>query len=822
MSIDGRCDLCGLPPGPAAVTDTYGDQSFRFCCMGCRQVFGMLFARSGTADPSAFKNSDLFRKCREMGIIPATESDLKQIKPVALGPDSPPDLSPPSETVPENSLKTFLIVKGMWCPSCGWVIREALRKRAGVSEAGCDFSTDRAHCRYDPRVTSPRQLAEFLGSLGYPATVEGEQPRRGVYSEPIRLGASLFLTLNVMMLSYALYSGFFQDLTSDTVHKLSIPIFFMATVVLFYGGRPIYMKAWAGIRSTAFGMETLISLGAFSAYAYSSYNLTMGSLHLYYDTVCMLITLVLLGKSLEGRVKARVGKELGSFLSLRPAKANICTRAFPGGRYAAVEQLREGDLFRVRADETVPADGVIVQGSGMVDMASLTGEPIPKAVDPGETIHSGVRVIDGDVKVRATAVGDTATLGRMIAIMERALATKVPLENATDRILQWFVPGVAVLAAGTGLICLLGGLSVHTAVIRAVTVLVISCPCALGVAIPLARVAGIHAAGKKGILVKDFGAFQTAVRADTFVFDKTGTVTHGRWILLKTICLGTFTEARVLSMAADLETASDHPVSRVIRAAAAQRKCPGAGTPRAVTVMRNGLSGRVGNLRVKIGSRGFLADDFASADPTGWARGVSPDRSLVYMSVDGLPAAVFVFGDRVRENARETVAELHRMGHDVSLVSGDGDTATRIIGERLNIRETRGGRMPRDKAEYVGSLQRKGRTVAMVGDGINDGPALALADLGVAVYSGRHLGKEAADITLMRPHLPLVPEFVALSEQVTRKIRQNLTFSFLYNLISIPFAMSGLLNPLVAVTAMLLSSLCVIGNTAWLVRKSSP
>jgi heavy metal translocating P-type ATPase len=617
-----------------------------------------------------------------------------------------------------------------------------------------------------------------------------------------------------MMLSFGLYSGFFAMLGPETIRNLSWPLFVMASIVLFYGGYPIYRRALTGITAAAFGMETLITLGAFSAYLYSVVNLLSGSIHLYFDTVSMLVTLVLLGKAVEGRAKGEIREGLEAILSLRPTKVRICTRDFPRGRYMAAEGLRKGDRFRISEGETVPADGVVQSGSLLADESSLTGEARPVRRQPGDRIRSGALALQGDATVRADAVGREATLGQMLEIIEQALATRTRIEGKTDAILRWFVPLIVGLAAATALGCLWSGLPPDTAMVRAVTVMVISCPCALGIAIPLTRVAGISLAGRHGLLVRDFSAFESADKIDALVFDKTGTLTRGRWRLAGIRTEASLDRETALALAAGLEADSDHPVGVELRRSARKEGIE----PAMVTHLRrfdNGIAGRWKGAPVRIGSAAFVADapgsEPAGSDPPPQG---GPDLfSTVFLSQDDRFAAEFRFGDALRPEAGRVLRTLENRGMRTAMVSGDGAAATGAAAGALRLREARGNLLPHEKAAFIRSLREEGHRTAMLGDGVNDAPALAASDLGAAVHSGSHLGREAADLILMRGDLTQILDFLDLARRVRRKIRQNLTFTFLYNATAIPVAMAGLLTPLVAVCAMLMSSLSVIGNT---------
>ena len=823
------CDLCGLSLHHGRIEATFSGKVYAFCCNGCRQVFNILLEASDENDPASFKNTELFRQCREKGIIPRSEADLADRRPVG-GSDISADASsagqeadPVADRLSENELDLVLKVDNMWCPACAWLIDESLKKADGIIHSACIFSTDRLHIRYNPVLTSPVRIMQIIARLGYTAaTPDDSSHARERKKEFVRFAISAFLTMNIMMLSWSLYSGFLTEFSRETIFKLSWPAFIMATIVLLYGGLGLFKKAWHGLTNAAFSMETLIIIGSLSAYAYSTVSLLAGSIHLYYDTSAMLITLVLLGKSLESRAKSRVLEGLENFLSLMPGKVRICSDQYPQGRYAASKQLRSGDLIRVTENEIVAADGKITSGAGSVDESSLTGEPLPVKKKPGDLLRSGTRIIRGDLYLKAQRVGHDSTLGQMMNIIEKTLLTKTPLEGKTDIILQWFVPVIIALAAGTAVVCLLKGFSTGTAILRAVTVLVISCPCALGIAIPLARVAGISIAGKKGILVRDFSAFETAGKTDAFVFDKTGTITQGQWNLKEIIAVSDLSAEQALALAAGLEKKSEHFIGLEILRYAAKHEIQPEPVDH-IHIDEKGLIGQTAGGVVKIGSAEYLAAELKKSASAALetAQTQHPEDSFIFLSRAGRLAAAFIFGDRLRPDARSAIEELHRRGWRLSLISGDGDRTTRTIGEKIGIRHCHGGQFPREKANYVARLQDRGLKVAMVGDGINDAPALVQADLSMAVHSGGPLSKEAADITLMRAEPYQIIEFLDFAGQVNKKISQNLVFTFLYNAVSIPIAMSGLLNPLVAVSAMLLSSLSVIGNTLILVRKSS-
>ncbi len=811
---DSACHLCGLPLRTSAVDRAYSNGPLRFCCQGCRMVYTMLLESAQVDDPVRFKETDLYRQCVTAGVIPANEEDLGRIherENQARQATAKPE--------PADTLALDLVVEGMWCTACAWVIEETVARLSGVQAVSCHFSTDRLRCHYRPDRVAPDQIRETITRMGY-GTRPGNAGIAGHYAqrrELVRLAITGLLSVNIMMLSWALYAGFFTSLSRDAVSKISLPIVIMAVVVLIYGGGPMLRRAWFGLVRGAPGMETLVGMGAGCAFVYSLYNWLTGSIHLYFDTACMLITLVLLGKVLEQQAKGRARRDLDSFFALQPVKVRLITDMSPKGRYVAIETLAPGDRFAVETDEIVPADGLVESGSGRLDEASLTGEPKPVAAKAGSPLKSGTRVIDGRMIATAEKVGEDTILGQMIAIMARSLEQKSDFESHTDRLLRWFVPIILALAGGTGLVCAMAGLPANQALVRAVTVMVISCPCALGVAIPMARLAGITLAGHKGILVREIEAFERAGAVDTVVFDKTGTLTHGRWQLSQIECEPGHDPITVLAWAAGLEQACDHEIARSINAHSRIRDIAPAGVVD-VTVHPDGVQGRLDRNRLRIGNRGFAWGNAPSSAVAAEKSGGTL-TSRVYLSIDGHPAATLVFGDTIRPTAASMVDALKRDSRDLHLVSGDGDVATREMARSIGLTQASGGLLPSDKASYIDALCAKGYRVAMVGDGLNDAAAMTRAHLAVAVHSGQGLAKEAAHITLMRGDPAQLLDFFPLAQRVNRKVMQNLWCAWIYNLVSIPIAMSGLLTPLVAATAMLLSSLTVIGNTLLLIRR---
>jgi len=822
-SSPGNCHLCGLSLRYGRFPLEQGGRQVHFCCQGCRQVYLMLIEASDATDPADFRQTDLFRRCVEMGVIPRSEEDLAAAatRPEKNQPASDPALFAPPHH--DGTLAHHMAVEGMWCPACAWVIEETLNKQPGIHAAECNFSTDRVRCRYDPTQASPDDIRRVIQRLGYgasePDALTADRERRHQFT---RFAISTFLAMNVMMLAFALYSGFFTELDAETIGKISWPMGGMATVVMFYGGLPLFRKGLTGLFSGQPGMEALIGIGAISAYGYSVFNLLRGSIHLYFDTACMLIILVQLGKLLERRAKDRIQADLGHYFTLMPAKVRICPEGDTQGRYVSAAALGPGDLFQVTDGETLPADGLVVEGQGLVDASSLTGEARPQPRSSGERLVSGTRVVEGTFLVRAETVGAASTLGQMLTIMDAALNRKTVTEARTDRILRIFVPVMIALAVMTALALLLQGAAFEDAFIRGLTVLVISCPCALGLAVPLARVAGVSLAARRGILVQDFSAFDLAERIDTVVFDKTGTLTEGRWQMQAIVPRADWDEADILALATGMEKGVDHPIAVEIQRVAAARDIE-ARPVRGVVCHERGVAGHWNQHDVRLGSADFTGVE--NPGPLSGTAATDGDAaavvSWIYLTIDGRIVARIGFGDRLKAGAPGLVQCLRHRNLKLWMVSGDSQATTDQVGGLLGLPNGQGDCLPAEKAGFVEDLRREGHCVAMVGDGVNDAPALASADLSVAVFAGRQLGEEAQAVTLMQGCPLQMATFLGFAERVNRKIEQNLWGSLVYNLISIPIAMAGWLSPLVAVVAMLLSSLSVTGNTLLLIQREN-
>lgn len=814
-----RCNLCGLPIGSSKARQVLNEKVLYFCCLGCLNVFQILMNRP-EASVSDFRETNLYRTCVEFGLIPGNENNLSR-KEFGGAQNA---LPPPKTFLGEELAQEMTFrVEGMWCPACSWVIEEALRKTKGVLEARVVFLSDQARIKYLPQCVDPQTILAQISKLGYqpssfPDSFEKSPEKRNLL---LRLGISSILTMNIMMISFFLYYGFFEELGQEAVRYFSYPLWFLSTAVLFYGGLPIFARAYHSIRYRSASMDTLITVGALGAYFYSIVQIAKGSLHVYFDTASMLITLVLLGRYIEAKAREKISAGVKELYELASQKVRLLGNGRE--RWISPERVEPGEEFLVLAGERVPLDGRITSGRTKVDESILTGESRPVTKDVGDEIMGGTLLLQNELKLKATRTARESALGQMIELIQEALSKKNPFELLSDRIMRWFVPAVLALAVGTAFYLRFHGVSIDVVLLRAVTVLVITCPCALGIASPLAKVAAIGKGRDRGILIRDPRALERAKDLDVLIFDKTGTMTEGNFSLRMVLSPGGRKE-EALRHVASVESHSDHFLAKEI-----VRKAKDLGSKIDEVECYQpfeglGVKGSVKGRDVIVGNRQLMKAQGIdlSIDLDQEARlWESKGMTVVFFGWECYVQGLLVFGDSLKGGAKKAVEELHRKGIETWLVSGDSEQTTQAIAIELGIEQFLGRTPPREKAEIIRELQKKGLRVGMVGDGVNDIAALAQADVGFALGTGVNITREASDVTLVTDDPSRITEVIDLSVLTVKIIRQNLLFAFFYNGLGIPLAVAGLLNPLVAVFAMFASSLSVIGNSFRISRAKS-
>ncbi|SEK67719.1 Cu+-exporting ATPase [Roseateles sp. YR242] len=729
-------------------------------------------------------------------------------------------------SVPEQAVQ--LAVAGMTCASCVSRVERALKRVPGVESAEVNLATETAQVRALASVDTSTLLAA-VSKAGYAATLPGDvdipsdgsatgpvPPPWAATGWPVALAALLSAPLVLPMVGllfgrHWMLAGWVQWL--------------LATPVQFWLGARFYRAGWAALKDRSGNMDLLVALGTSAAYGLSLFGLLtqQGHAPLYFESAAAVITLVLLGKWLEARAKRQTLGALAALKALRPDTARV--RRDGADVEVPLAQLRLGDTLAVRPGERVPADGRILDGHSLVDESMISGESLPVARSAGDPVVGGAVNGEGLLLVTVTALGAESTLSRIVRLVEGAQARKAPIQRLVDQVSAVFVPVVIAIAVLTLLAWGLATGDWPQALIHAVAVLVIACPCALGLATPAAIMVGTGVAARHGLLIKDAHALEQARAVTTVVFDKTGTLTEGRPHLRRITGFNGMADEEALQLAAALQQGSEHPLGRAVRDEARHRGLPVLAAAGTRATAGRGIQAQVKGRELMLGSTRWLA---ALGVATDWLDAQAASAHAEGMTVSWLaqqrgsqpplPLALLAFGDRTKAAAAEAVQQLQRMGLRTIMLSGDNQAAAAVVGRELGMDEVHAELMPEDKARRVAALRAEGAQVAMVGDGINDAPALAAADVGLAMGGGTDVAMETAGITLMRGDPRLVAQAISISRATVRKIRQNLFWAFIYNLLGIPLAALGLLSPVIAGAAMALSSVSVLGNALLLKR----
>ncbi|CAJ0792338.1 putative copper-importing P-type ATPase A [Ralstonia condita] len=722
-----------------------------------------------------------------------------------------------------EAASTDLDIGGMTCAACAGRVERALRAVPGVTEASVNLATERARVR---GAVSADDLVAAVSGAGYEAQVASDETAGLTVVEPefwegpgpVWIAAALSVPLVLPMIA-----GWFG---ADWMLPAWMQ-WLLATPVQFVVGARFYKAGWKALRAGAGNMDLLVALGTSAAYGLSLWLWWRADAddmpHLYFESAAVVITLVRLGKWLEVRAKRQTAQAIRALQALRPDTARV--RAADGTlRDVPITKVRVGDVVSVRAGERIPVDAVVLEGASHVDESMLTGESLPVPKREGDRVTAGAIATDGVLLVRTTAIGADTMLSRIIRLVEDAQAAKPPIQQLVDRVSAIFVPAVLVAALLTLAGWAIAGPEWETAIVNAVAVLVIACPCALGLATPSAIMAGTGAGARRGILIADAQALERAQQVDFVVFDKTGTLTVGKPRVTAIEAAPGVDPVAVLDQLAALQAENTHPLAQATRDHVVEqgRSITPAQSPEVLA--GRGTRGKVGGAWLQLGNARWM--DELGLDRSALqarAQALEAQGNTVSWLAQSSEGAVqlrglIAFGDALKPGARGAVAELRRRGIRTALVTGDNAGAARSVAQALGIDEVAAQVLPQDKAARVAAWQQGGHVVAMVGDGINDAPALAAADVGIAMATGTDVAMQAAGITLMRGEPRLVGDALDLSHRTVAKIRQNLFWAFVYNVVGIPLAAFGWLNPTFAGAAMAFSSVSVVTNALMLRR----
>jgi Cu+-exporting ATPase len=730
--------------------------------------------------------------------------------------------------------KILLPISGMHCNSCALNIEKALKKTTGVSKANVNFATEKATVEYDEKAVDEKKFSKIISDLGYQVIEQQGSAEELVDKEKIAREQEIKKVKNLFFLSLILSVPIFiiampLEWLGISVPYKNIILLLLATPVQFIAGYRFYKGAWSALKAKTANMDVLIAIGTSAAYFYSLavvlFSPILGE-HVYFETSAIIITFILLGKWLEALTKGKTSEAIKKLIGLQPKTAMVIRKGKE--QEIPISQVVVGDIVIVKPGQKIPVDGIVVDGLSSVDESMITGESIPVEKKKGDKVIGGTINKHGSFRFKATQVGNATMLSQIIKLVQEAQGSKAPIQRLADKVSSIFVPtviSIAIIAFITWYVFI--GQSFVFSLSIFIAVLIIACPCALGLATPTAIIVGTGKGAENGILIKSAEALENAHKIDTVVFDKTGTLTKGKPVVTDLVSLSNLGENDILKYAAIAEKKSEHPLAEAIINKAKEEKITIADAKLFKAIPGYGIIARTEGKTILLGNRSLMKKYKIKTEQLekNMSKLESEGKTVMILALNNKIAGLISVADTIKEFSKEAVKKLHDMNKQVIMITGDNKRTADAIAKQLGIDDVLSEVLPEDKEKEIEKLQKKGRVVAMVGDGINDAPALARADVGIAIGAGTDVALEAGQIVLIKNDLQDVIKAMKLSNQTIKKIKQNLFWAFFYNSLGIPLAagilypFTGfLLNPMIAGAAMAFSSVSVVSNSLLMKR----
>ncbi len=805
------CDHCLIEVDEKeAVFDEIEGQQKVFCCTGCRGIYHLL---------------------HDQGL------DTFYSKRIGWQP-GPPEMITVTTGIFNDYVRSVdganeidISISGIRCASCIWLIEHFLQRSDGIEEVRVNYATHGARIRWKPHIINLDQILNKIISIGYTPHPHSPSIREELIKKEkkdllIRFGTAAFFSMQLMLYTVALYAGYFQGIEPYYRKVFQFIAWGLATPVMFYSGYPFLKNTLSGIRNRTVNMDTLIFMGSFSAYSYSVFVVfTYGDV--YFDTSSMIITLILLGRFIEVGAKGKASEAISKLMGLQPKEARLIQLSAVSGQRSGermlvpVADLKVGDTIEMIPGDTVPIDAEVVNGSSDVDESMLTGESMPLLKSKGNEVYGGTTNLNGRLLLRVLKTGKDTVLAQIIKTVEDAQARKAPIQTVADSVVRWFVPAIIFISLLTFVFWLRVSNDTTLALMNAISVLVIACPCALGLATPLAILMGSTVSSSRGIMIRGGDILETAGNTDSIFLDKTGTMTEGRPSLDDIIPFN-IDKRELHLLAASLERSSEHIIAGALLGGIDKSELLEVDEFKAFPGM--GVSGIIDSKKTVAGNIGFLKEHNVeiSADQRKIFDELSSQgKTVVGFALNNILNGWFVISDTLRKETGETITTLKKAGYDLSLLTGDHRNVALHVAKESGIgsdKNVHAEISPVDKANIIRISKYKGNKVMMVGDGINDAPALTEADVGISFGKATDIAIQSADVVLMKSDLTLVPVLLDISRSTLKTIKQNLFWAFSYNFITIPLAVTGKIHPIISAALMAISSLIVVGNSLRLKR----